>query len=263
MRTSPVPVDEDAVVRPTRRGRRAGRWSSRMPRDPEHQRTIRWPWEPRDPKRQRTICWPWEGQPYPDPADNVYYVRSHVMSSQDGAEDGGALAAGSPPGYPEAPGSFRDSERVSEDERGDPSGQRVVPLAVPMGASMAETDASVGVAGLLDRFYSDLLNELGLFGLRRTATALGAAVVVKRVARAHGIAGAAPSPPPPLAGWRSWKTAASRIGSNRNECAGRCARIGPGPGARGLAAASAGCPGSERRMRSGRRGVCVPSRGGL
>ncbi len=198
----------------------------------------------------------------PSTADNVYYVRSHVMSSQDGAEDGGALAAGSPPGYPEAPGSFRDSERVSEDERGDPSGQRVVPLAVPMGASMAETDASVGVADALDRFYSDLLNELGLFGLRRTATALGAAVVVKRVARAHGIAGAERLPLPASRGLNV-KTGASRIGSNRNECAGRCARIGPGPGARGLAAASAGCPGSERRMRSGRRGVCVPLSGGL
>jgi len=39
----------------------------------------------------------------------------------------------------------------------------------------------------LDRFYSDLLYELGEFARRPTATAIGAAVVVKRVARAHGV----------------------------------------------------------------------------
>jgi hypothetical protein len=39
----------------------------------------------------------------------------------------------------------------------------------------------------LDRFYADLLHELGEFARRPTATAIGAAVVVKRVAQAHGV----------------------------------------------------------------------------
>jgi hypothetical protein len=43
---------------------------------------------------------------------------------------------------------------------------------------------------LLDRFYSDLLHELGEFARRPSATAIGAAVVVKRVAQAHGIGAA-------------------------------------------------------------------------
>ena len=48
----------------------------------------------------------------------------------------------------------------------------------------------------LDQFYRDLLFELGEFVQRRTATAVGAAVVVKRVAVAHGIevAGRLPLP---------------------------------------------------------------------
>jgi hypothetical protein len=39
----------------------------------------------------------------------------------------------------------------------------------------------------LERFYSDLLYELGEFARRPSATAIGAAVVVKRVAKAHGV----------------------------------------------------------------------------
>ena len=39
----------------------------------------------------------------------------------------------------------------------------------------------------IEQFYRDLLHELGEFGRRPSATALGAAVVVKRVAKAHGI----------------------------------------------------------------------------
>lgn len=46
---------------------------------------------------------------------------------------------------------------------------------------------AVDAATVLERFYRDVLHELGEFGLRKTATALGAAVVVKRVAQAHGI----------------------------------------------------------------------------
>ena len=50
----------------------------------------------------------------------------------------------------------------------------------------------------LDRFYRDLLHELGLFGMRPTATALGAAVVAKRVAKQHGISAADRLPLPRL-----------------------------------------------------------------
>jgi hypothetical protein len=39
----------------------------------------------------------------------------------------------------------------------------------------------------LDRFYRDLLYELGEFALRPGSTAIGAAVVVKRVAKTYGI----------------------------------------------------------------------------
>jgi hypothetical protein len=39
----------------------------------------------------------------------------------------------------------------------------------------------------LERFYADLLHELGEFARRPSATAIGAAVVVKRVAKAHGL----------------------------------------------------------------------------
>ena len=39
----------------------------------------------------------------------------------------------------------------------------------------------------LNAFYRDVLHELGVFGLRKSATALGAAVVVKRVAQVYGI----------------------------------------------------------------------------
>jgi hypothetical protein len=51
---------------------------------------------------------------------------------------------------------------------------------------------------LLERFYRDLLHELAEFGQRRTATALGAAVVAKRVAVAYGIEGASRLPLPRL-----------------------------------------------------------------
>jgi len=40
----------------------------------------------------------------------------------------------------------------------------------------------------LERFYRDLLWELGEFARRPTATAIGAAVVAKRVAKARGLA---------------------------------------------------------------------------
>jgi hypothetical protein len=42
-------------------------------------------------------------------------------------------------------------------------------------------------APTLDRFYADLLHELDEFARRPSATAIGAAVVVKRVAKAHGV----------------------------------------------------------------------------
>lgn len=45
----------------------------------------------------------------------------------------------------------------------------------------------VDPSGALERFYRDLLWELGEFARRPTATAVGAAVVAKRVAVAHGL----------------------------------------------------------------------------
>jgi hypothetical protein len=54
------------------------------------------------------------------------------------------------------------------------------------------------VSRALDAFYSDLLWELEAFIRRRTATAVGAAVVVKRVAIAHGIESARLLPLPRL-----------------------------------------------------------------
>ena len=58
-----------------------------------------------------------------------------------------------------------------------------------MGQSEAET---------LEAFYSDLLHELDEFGRRKSATALGAAVVVKRVGLAYGIQAAERLPLPRL-----------------------------------------------------------------
>jgi hypothetical protein len=39
----------------------------------------------------------------------------------------------------------------------------------------------------LEAFYRDVLHELGEFARRPSATAIGAAAVVKRVANAHGL----------------------------------------------------------------------------
>jgi len=52
---------------------------------------------------------------------------------------------------------------------------------------MSEAAISVDATAALNRFYSDLLHELGEFARRPSATAIGAAVVVKRVAQAHGV----------------------------------------------------------------------------
>jgi hypothetical protein len=51
---------------------------------------------------------------------------------------------------------------------------------------------------LLERFYRDLLYELGEFAQRRSATAVGAAMVAKRVAVAYGLEAAARLPLPRL-----------------------------------------------------------------
>lgn len=44
-----------------------------------------------------------------------------------------------------------------------------------------------GPSAELEAFYRDLLWELGEFARRKSATAVGASIVVKRVALAHGI----------------------------------------------------------------------------
>ena len=49
---------------------------------------------------------------------------------------------------------------------------------------------------VVERFYRELLYELGEFARRPSATAIGAAVVAKRVAKTFGIASADASPLP-------------------------------------------------------------------
>jgi len=62
-----------------------------------------------------------------------------------------------------------------------------------------ELSESVGEAeGALERFYADLWWELGEFIHGRRATAAGAAVIVKRVARAQGVRVAEDLPLPRL-----------------------------------------------------------------
>jgi len=73
----------------------------------------------------------------------------------------------------------------------DVGSQPVVAQEPPMARSSETRNA-------LDAFYRDLLFELGEFGRRRTATALGAAVVVKRVGLAHDISAASRLPLPRL-----------------------------------------------------------------
>jgi hypothetical protein len=50
----------------------------------------------------------------------------------------------------------------------------------------------------LERFYLDVLWELGEFARRKSATAIGAAAVVKRVGLSHGVRGAESAPLPRL-----------------------------------------------------------------
>ncbi len=61
---------------------------------------------------------------------------------------------------------------------------------------MAEVSPTPAVSAVQDAFYRDLLYELGEFARRPSATAIGAAVVVKRVAIAHGISSAEELPLP-------------------------------------------------------------------
>ena len=69
-------------------------------------------------------------------------------------------------------------------------------------ASISEVPAVPAIpdspADPLESFYRDLLYELGEFSRRPTATALGAAVVVKRVAKVYGIQAADRLPLPRL-----------------------------------------------------------------
>lgn len=65
--------------------------------------------------------------------------------------------------------------------------QEVRPTSMVGVSKMGEATLAVASTELLERFYRDLLYELGEFAHRRTATAVGAAVVAKRVAVAYGI----------------------------------------------------------------------------
>jgi len=126
-------------------------------------------------------------------ADNVYYVRSRIMSSQDGTQIGvfptgaGVSYDGTyPDGRDTHPRVGTSGPGVGSEVAGDssvvgPDGWAWDGIH-SQGAAMSETPSS------LDRFYVDLLHELGEFARRPSATAIGAAVVVKRVAQAHGVA---------------------------------------------------------------------------
>jgi hypothetical protein len=65
-------------------------------------------------------------------------------------------------------------------------------VSVPIDGAGDPVDAA------LEAFYRDVLYEIGEFGRRKSATGLGAAVVVKRVAKAHRISNADGIPLPRL-----------------------------------------------------------------
>ena len=79
-----------------------------------------------------------------------------------------------------------------KDPNGSPSGTERVertgwPPAAVGSSSIALKGVSVSGDTAVDSFYRDVLHELGEFARRPSATAIGAAVVVKRVAMAHGV----------------------------------------------------------------------------
>ncbi len=113
-------------------------------------------------------------------ADKGYYVKSRVMSPQVGTPAGRTHADVTPTSYPPMAVSNRDGDIVGRSQRGTLSDSQRDGVHV--------ADSAVDVSVALDRFYSCLLYELGEFARRPSATAIGAAVVVKRVAKEHGIA---------------------------------------------------------------------------
>lgn len=134
-------------------------------------------------------------------ADNVYYVRSRVMSSQVGTGEASAEPV-TPLSYDATLPIYPDRLRMlagtrhhrqqldaagleSEGRVWGPGGRGTDWGAC--GAPVAVDPTEAPVSENLDRFYADLLHELGEFARRSTATAIGAAVVVKRVAQAHGV----------------------------------------------------------------------------
>lgn len=135
-------------------------------------------------------------------ADNVYYVRYGKVVPQD--ETNGCrrcptcgsgvtvvtdpLASGG--SQPQAIGEkerSRSSPSLSDGSVGDMAsgdGPTSVVLEVPPLSDIPDQSTT------LDAFYRELLHELGEFARRPSATAIGAAVVAKRVALSHGIASA-------------------------------------------------------------------------
>jgi len=120
-------------------------------------------------------------------ADNVYYVNKKVMLAQVETPRTyvcirwtGCVRITPRVPYPRGPG--RGVER-------NQACQKARLLERP------EVSQVVDSTELLERFYRDLLHELGEFAQRRTATAVGAAVVAKRVAVAYGIEVAQRLPP--------------------------------------------------------------------
>lgn len=132
-------------------------------------------------------------------ADNVYYVRSHVMSSQDGTEDPNPLSDDAPGAYAGGRVPKRDTEPIAA--LPDPGAAEMVRRRWSgvqaqeghgMGGGSPLPDLPGGPATseptqALEAFYSDLLHELDELIRRPTATAPGFGVILKRVGRAHGV----------------------------------------------------------------------------
>lgn len=121
------------------------------------------------------------------------------MSSQDGTADPSPLPGDIPPEYPGDRVPRRDTEPIAAlpdpgvDEmvrRRHPGVQAPTGHGMEGGQPLSDQPEGVPMSDNSDRleaFYRDLLHELGEFARRPSATAIGAAVVVKRVALAYDV----------------------------------------------------------------------------
>lgn len=120
------------------------------------------------------------------------------MSSQDGTQGDPPLPTEAGTAYADQGGAGRDAEAGFGPHQAGPNraAARTGPnWAVANTGESSDSRKAVPVQGVpmsensdrLDAFYRDVLHELGEFAHRPSATAIGAAVVVKRVAKAHGV----------------------------------------------------------------------------